>query len=444
MKPTSDAQEIRQSEIGQLLRWASAVESAVIVGVSGVGKSNLFRSLLNPGLLTGQSGEITRLVRVNFHDLPEYSLRGIFSLILDQIAASLAGMKLDPRILEQIQHSHELLLDSHNDLLKVQHYFKHALGEFMADPQQKLILLCDQFDPVYIEADPVVFANLRGLRETYKYRLAYFIFTRQPLEELAESDAGREEFHELLINNLLWLRPYNEHDARIELGRIAGRFDYHLDDPVAHKIFELCGGHGGLLRAVLLQVINSQISMLDDTTDPITWVTKSQISTECSKLWNSLSQGERRILKLFAHNLDRSVEMSSPAGKDLLSKGLLDERGRIFSPIFSVYAGSQDAPWEKPLSLDEPRRQVWLYGKPGERLTAQEFKLYKRLEDGGGGIVNLDEIAQALHPDAKGGVTEQSITAAIYRLRKKIEPNPDQPQFLLNAHDSGYQLVLSD
>ena len=93
----------------------------------------------------------------------------------------------------------------------------------LTNPKHRLVFLFDQFDDVYQEAEPRIFANLRGLREAYKYRISYLVFTRDMLSNLIEMDQAREEFYELLASNVMGLKPYAKNDAMSVLERVAGR-----------------------------------------------------------------------------------------------------------------------------------------------------------------------------------------------------------------------------
>ena len=88
MTPTTQRPGFRQTETEKLFKWMHAGESASIIGISGVGKSNLFNHIRDPytqaHYLGGLDGS-TIIVRANFHYIPDYSDRSIYSLILEQL-----------------------------------------------------------------------------------------------------------------------------------------------------------------------------------------------------------------------------------------------------------------------------------------------------------------------------------------------------------------------
>ena len=72
-QPQSQPPTFRRPETQRLLGWIRHGESALVVGVSSVGKSNLFRHLLDPALQAAELGEAaadTIIARVNLHYAP--------------------------------------------------------------------------------------------------------------------------------------------------------------------------------------------------------------------------------------------------------------------------------------------------------------------------------------------------------------------------------------
>lgn len=451
MNLTTQRSGFRQPETEQLFKWMQAGESASIIGISGVGKSNLFNHLRDPQTQAGyldQSGVITVIVRANFHYIPDFSDRSIYSLIVEQLElleADAGRLGLSIQDIEQISQYHELLLDAKEDILKVQRYFKLALRVLLGQSKRRLVFLFDQFDDVYQEAEPRLFANLRGLREAYKYRITYLVFTRDLLPNLIDMDQAREEFYELLASNIMGLKPYAKSDAMSVLERIAGRNQLALTNKLRDVLYGLAGGHAGLLRAALLGT--AQHNLADQLHQPDAAKRLLQIpgvEMECEKLWHSLSTHEKRTLLAVAQAFDRG--MDDNVVLQLQIKGLLTEGDSpaIFSPLFARFVAAQEALWERPLFFDEPSRQIWVLGNPAPRLTQLEYRLFQQLYQQEGEVVEKDDLISAGWPNAKGGVSDEALIAAIARLRKKIEPNSKNPRFLQNVHNQGYLLQIND
>jgi hypothetical protein len=448
----SQPDEFRHHVVKKLFDWARAGESVSVIGMSGVGKSNLFNHIRDPKTqaryLEGQEAN-TIIVRANFHYVPDFTDRSIYSLILEQLESlesEAARLGIESDTIEKISQYHEILLDAGADALKVQRYFKLAVRALLGDTRRRLVLLCDQFDDVYQEAEPRLFANLRGLREAYKYRLCYFIFTRDLLTNMVEMDAAREEFYELMASNILGLKPYQKSDAFSLLRRVSQRNQLALSDEMSEWLFALSGGHAGLLRAAYLGVAPTGLNIYDDGETAVSQLLQLPgVETECEKIWRSLSVHERRVLVYHAHRV-KSEAPDHAVTRQLQIKGLLTaaNKPQIFAPIFARYVADQEASWERPLYFDAASRQIWVLGQPAPKLTQLEYRLFHLLYQRRGEVVVKDELIKVGWPQAKGGVSDEALIAAIARLRKKIEPDSKTPRFLQNLHNQGYVLKIED
>lgn len=76
-------------------------------------------------------------------------------------------------------------------------------------------------------------------------------------------------------------------------------------------------------------------------------------------------------------------------------------------------------------------------------LTAKEFTLLETLYENRGRIVTGDRLCRAAWGDNLYSY-ENTLMVHIRRLRKKIEPDPDQPRYLLTVRGLGYKLVKLD
>lgn len=438
----------RYEETQELMNYAKAGESASIIGVSGTGKSNLFNHLLNPAVQKQVLGdEYTNylFIRVDFHHTADFSPRSMYSLMLEQfelLEERAEELGLEREKLERIHQCHEKLLDAEHDQLKVQRYFKQAVRILLGRSNRKLIFLFDQFREVYQQAESLFFANLRGLREDYKYRIAYFVFTRHILPDLAEMDTARDEFYELLSNNIIGLRPYNLADAADLLLRLEKRNTAHplpVDKPLADQLIHLAGGHGGLLRASYIILAQYQLTLPPTPEEAAKFLlTYRNVEGECRKIWQSFTIEEQQVLSRVAHGVEVPAEAQSSA--DLLqTKGILtaEAKPRVFCPLFNQFCANQE---EEPIRPDEQTKRIWVLGQPTERLTPREMDLFNLLYDRRGEIVERDELIMVGWPTAKGGVTEEMLNTTMYRLRRKIDVKAGGKEFIETVRGHGLRL----
>ncbi|HUP14942.1 MAG TPA: response regulator transcription factor [Acidimicrobiia bacterium] len=91
------------------------------------------------------------------------------------------------------------------------------------------------------------------------------------------------------------------------------------------------------------------------------------------------------------------------------------------------------------LTLDIPRREVRLDAKVIV-LTATEFDLLHALARQPGRVFTRGQLLEAIHGVAFESY-ERAIDAHVKNIRRKLEPEPQRPRFLLTVHGVGYKLA---
>jgi two-component system alkaline phosphatase synthesis response regulator PhoP len=87
--------------------------------------------------------------------------------------------------------------------------------------------------------------------------------------------------------------------------------------------------------------------------------------------------------------------------------------------------------------IDFDRAELTRSGRRVE-ITAQELRLLAALVRNRGRVLSRDQLIEAAW--GRGiAITERAVDSHIFNLRKKIEPNPSQPKFLLGVRGLGYR-----
>jgi two-component system response regulator VicR len=81
-------------------------------------------------------------------------------------------------------------------------------------------------------------------------------------------------------------------------------------------------------------------------------------------------------------------------------------------------------------------------GSTPVHLTIREFDVLSYLAERHDTVVRRTDLLTEIWGYVDDSVATRSVDHAIARLRKKIEPNPGHPQFILTAHGDGYCLCL--
>jgi len=91
------------------------------------------------------------------------------------------------------------------------------------------------------------------------------------------------------------------------------------------------------------------------------------------------------------------------------------------------------------LTLDVPRLRAEVSGRP-VALTATEFQLLTALARQPGRVFTRSQLLDAIHGVAFESY-ERAIDAHVKNIRRKVEPDPRSPRYLLTVYGVGYRLT---
>ena len=91
------------------------------------------------------------------------------------------------------------------------------------------------------------------------------------------------------------------------------------------------------------------------------------------------------------------------------------------------------------VEVDVPRMRVTVAGRPVD-LTATEFQLLMALIREPGRVFTRSQLLDAVHGVAFESY-ERAIDAHVKNIRRKIEPTPGRPRYLLTVHGVGYRFA---
>lgn len=94
------------------------------------------------------------------------------------------------------------------------------------------------------------------------------------------------------------------------------------------------------------------------------------------------------------------------------------------------------------IRLDDETGAVWVNGQRVEELSNKEFKLLRFLYDNAGRVCLKREIWEAVWPEYEEGMEDYTVQKLVSRLRRKVEPIPNRPRYILTAWGRGYKLII--
>ena len=108
-------------------------------------------------------------------------------------------------------------------------------------------------------------------------------------------------------------------------------------------------------------------------------------------------------------------------------------------------SSNDPSPAARGIEIDEASRQVWVEGR-GVALSPSEFDLLLYLYNHAGQLCTRRSMVEEGLKEGyvKGDQQASRINSIMYRLRKKIEPDPNQPCYICTVRGKGYMLCLED
>ncbi|HEU4325937.1 MAG TPA: winged helix-turn-helix domain-containing protein [Roseiflexaceae bacterium] len=432
----------RADLLGRLLPSLRAGESCALVGVSGVGKSNLVRFLQRPDVQAHYWGDArVWLVAIDTNGLvfdelpPEYSL---IELVIHRLIREAERRGLHSALIAEIDTLHTRLVDQPSLLLAVR-YLERICGRICESQGVQLILMFDQFEDVWQRLDARLFVNLRHIRDELKYRLAYLVFTRERLQRSRADLDAVESFWELFGAHVFGLEMYSASDAQTMLERICHRRGVPLAPTLCDNTLALSGGHAGLMRAVFW-------SLLDGTcrAHPDDLAAAKPVAEECAKIWQDLPTEERE--QLLALSTDQATPADDAVLRELRLKGLVaGDPLRLFAPVFAAFVRShRQTPVadETGIVVRQKTREVLRDGRLlGAKLSPLEFKMLAYLARHAGGVCSRDAVLEEIYGEKHLKASDERLDTLVRRLREALGDNARAPRYLHTHRGVGYQLV---
>ena len=242
------------------------------------------------------------------------------------------------------------------------------------------------------------------------------------------------DFYEFLAGNIVYLPLFDKPglDFRISyLEKVSGK---RINEKLTNKIISLTAGHGKLTRLCLETRLATS-----------NWQLATRIGLQSFLLEQKTIRGS---LYEILYSLTPS-EQKSLIANQLISSGYLQnvgliENSKISIPLFEKFITVIEQLGNQVISFDPITNEI----KKGDSilsdiLTSSEFKLLKFLIENKDKIVEREEVINAVWKNSKSteGVTDQALDQLIFRLRKKIEDDPNNPSHLQTIKGRGIKFT---
>jgi two-component system, OmpR family, alkaline phosphatase synthesis response regulator PhoP len=146
------------------------------------------------------------------------------------------------------------------------------------------------------------------------------------------------------------------------------------------------------------------------------------------------------IIMLTARAQEAEKELGLDAGADdYVTKpfSLRELRARIRAQLRRSMPKAERVVRFGDCEVDFDRAQLRRNGRPVE-ITAQELRLLSVFLQNRGRVLSRDQLIQAAWGQGMA-ITDRAVDTHVFNLRKKIEPVPSEPRFLVGVRGIGYR-----
>lgn len=446
----------RQREMRVLAEWIAAGESGAVVGLAGMGRANLLGFLCHRpdalALYLGERARRVQLISVDLNNLPGYDLATLYRVILRSFYENRERFdKVVQPLIDSVFHRYEAAQDP----FLPQSGLRELLLYFQVQ-QMRIVLVMNRFDRFCESATYQMTNTLRGLRDGFKDTLSYIMGMRQDVVYLSGLESV-EPLRGLLDTHVCWVGPLSEVDGRFMINHQLRGLTVPEADVV--RLLTVTGQYPSLLR-VACQWYRVQTSEVWETSE-VSWLELllAQTNTQhrLREWWQGLSQEEQAVLmEVYGLQVKDKVNKQVYRGlavqyeavlQSLKVKGICRyEGGRwlIAGELVLAFVGRAEHSKGR-LWWDERTEQIYLGQFLVGDLAPQEQAILQFMLRFPGKRHTHDDLIEATWPPEEqlAGVSTEALYQAIRSTRKKIEPNPSEPRYLVTwrgQREGGYQL----
>jgi hypothetical protein len=242
------------------------------------------------------------------------------------------------------------------------------------------------------------------------------------------------DYHDLIAGNVVYPALYDKVGIDFRLSYIEKAARKTVDPVIREELIRLTGGHAKLIKLSYEAVISGEASI--ENLEEIL-LKRSTVQGGLHELWNALLPSEQLALKK-----ESDYQKIGEEFPYLALSGLINETG-ITIPLFTSYIKSVPIDATEKITYDSEKNEIIMGTTPlADKLSPSEFKLMRFLIQNKERLCSKDEIIQAVWGDQKSyeGVTDQALDQIFYRLRKKIEQDPQNPHYIHTIKGKGYKL----
>ncbi len=425
------------SEIEKLGSFIKDGTSCQLLSIPGAGRTTILRLLaLNSKIRLKHFGKESisiHFVPVHFSEIKKRPLFDVIKFLFLSLTDSLRARKM-----KEYEKINALFKESlgFNDQLVLFQALKEAIDYLALERKLKIVFLFDRFEEYVPMLTGEFFTNLRTLRNRAKYQFSVVFSLNRPLEELLEQDQ-LFDFYEFIADHHVYTGLYDKvtTDFRVTyIEKITGK---KISSKVLTGIIEETGGVGRLIKLSVESILSKDRKISEDLGQFL--FSQKTIQSALMEICRSFLPSEQLALI--------SNKFEDQAAKAYLETIGIIRKGKIQIPLFEKHIKSHVGKYKqdtKKIVYDENTNAIKMRDVVlSDQLTSSEFRLLKFLLQNADRIVGRDEIINIVWSSLKStaGITDQAVDQLIFRVRRKIEDDPNKPIHLHTVKGRGFKFV---
>lgn len=437
--------DTRSAEIERVLNYIKQGSSCQVIALPGVGRSTIL------GLLThnrevrkkhlGEQAQQFHFVLTNFSEVRRRPLLDVNKFLFLNLVDSLRERRFE----DAYTKTHAIFKESlaFEDELVLFQGLKNAIDILAAEKNLTIVFLFDRFEEYIPMVTADFFANLRVLRNRAKFQFAAVFSLMRPLEESIEPSL-MTEFYDFVVGHTIYLPIVDDPGLTFRLKHLEQAAGKTIPESVVQHILHLSGKFTREAKTCFHSLLASEAPYPQSEAELEQFLLAHKpVQRPLFEIWQSLTPSEQAFL------LSEEYSTSHQDYAYLAHVGLLKD-GKVTIPLFMKFlkqyitTDSMLMQKKEPILFDTNTNEI----KRGtailsDNLTSSEFRLLSHLLQHPERIIEREEIIGIVWSDAAStaGVTDQALDQLIFRLRKKIEADPTNPQHLQTVKGRGYKLI---
>lgn len=426
-------EKTRFAEIHEILDFIQRGNSCQLLSIPGVGRSTVLRLLAHNKPLRihhlGNKQKDIHFVMANFSEIRKRPLFDAMKFLFLSLADSLRERGMT----EDYRHINAIFKESlsFSDELVLFQGMKEAIDYLALERKLTIVFMFDRFEEYVPTVTSEFFTNLRTLRNRAKYHFSVIFSLNRPLETILEPSL-LADFYEFVAGNIVYVKMYDKIATEFRTTYIEKIIGKEVPKPLFKEILTLTGGHGKLTKLAVEAVLSH-----GQKKDSTFFLEKKAIQAALLEIWNALSPAEQS--DLFSNTIEDPEIVAYFEHSGLLKNGnlgipLLREfiHGKFTMPKMA----------KQRIAYDSHTNTI----KKGhvtlsDQLTSAEFRLLKYLLQNEGKVIEREELITIVWADNKSvaGITDQAVDQLIFRVRRKIEDDPNNPDHLQTIKGRGFK-----